>query len=174
MKKIHKAIAFYFSVLFITVVLQSCCNDSFRIIGAGTITAYDLETLSSTNEITGTFSISQIHEVELVHVENFSLVNSAMALSCDYAFDNPLIADEIKISFDKDFTYKGTVIEANSDFSQLEDIQLLGWEGTIEIIFPAEFIDNIEFDNDTYTFKITSKTVDEQEFESSIGLIMNF
>lgn len=173
MKKIQKALALYCSILFFAVVLQSCCNDSWKIIGRGTIIAYDIETFTTTNEITGPFFILQTFDVELVHVENFNIVNSAMATSCDYSFDNPILTNEITISCNKDFTYQGTVVQANSDFSQLEGIDLFNGDGTIEVTFPVEFMDNVEFDNETYTFKITSKTSDEQDFESSIGLTMN-
>jgi len=46
-------------------------------------------------------------------------------------------------------------------------------EGTIDFTFPSAFMDNVEFDQETYTFKITSKTSDDLNFESSIGLYMN-
>lgn len=174
MKKFQKTIGLYISILFLSVVLHSCCDSSgVRIVGGGTIAAYELVNFSEITEVTGAFRISENFETKVAFIEQLNLMNSAMAYSCeDFFFENFLIADELTISCDKDFIYEGTTIQANSDFSNLKGVDAQIFDGYIEVYFHDNVIENFEFEELDYTFKITNKTTDEIEIESEITLAM--
>ena len=174
MKKIQKAIWLYCSVFLFSIIIHSCCDSSgIRIIGGGTIVAVDLINFTEITEVTGPFRFETNLETETAYIENLSLINSAMAFSCDdFFFTNSLIAEEFKISCDKDFNFKGTTIQANSDFSQLSELDYQLHDGAIEVNFTNLFMENVEFKEEDYTFKITNKTTDEIDLESEITLSM--
>jgi len=165
MNKFTKAILFCFSLTFLSVLFHSCCTDTYKIIGSGSMSILDLSTYTETDTIKGAFVLSNHFDTEITDFSpSFNLINSAYATTCEDNFENDVDLNTLKITCDKDFTHDGTTITAGENFSDLfgidiGDVNYFG--GIFEVNFTQTFLDNCTFQEETYTFKVESTTTDD-------------
>ena len=178
MKKITKAFLFYFSLLGFAIFVQSCCNQEFRIIGSGNISANAIiqDQFQQITIVEGEFYLSINYDYEVAFNDySVGILSTAMATSCIEKVVNPLVESSLKISCDKDFVYDGVAITANSDFSQTPELrnEIYSEYTYANIYFDQPFLDKAVFDNEEYTFKIEINTDDGVELMNEITLTMN-
>ena len=177
MKKLQKAFLLYFSLIVISVIIQGCCTNTYTIIGEGTLRAYSVdERYIPVDTISGEFILRNEYETRFSGLENFSIISSTMATTCAEEFTNKLETQSVKITCDQDFVFDGNTISADSDFSSFEelkiDFQQFG-NNTLEVHFQQSFIDKVNFENQEYTFTISSKTDNGLDFENQVTILMN-
>lgn len=177
MKNLQKAFLFYFSLLIFSVIIQGCCTNTYTIIGNGTLRAYSIDEIyTPIDTITGEFILRNEYETRFSGLEDFSLISSAMATTCAEEFTNTLDTFSIKISCDQDFIFAGNTIAANSDFSNLEELKInfqQFYTNSLELHFQESFINKATFENQQYTFTVSSKTDDGLDLENQVTILMN-
>lgn len=177
MKNSQKAFLFYFTLIIFSVIIQGCCTNTFTIIGNGTLRAYLIdEIFTPVDTITGEFILRNEYETRLSGLEDFSLISSAMATTCAQEFTNTLETQSVKITCDQDFIFDGNTIAANTDFSNFEelkiDFQQFG-NNFLELHFQESFMNKVTFENQEYTFTVTSKTDDGLDLENQVTILMH-
>lgn len=181
MNKTRKIITFYLFIIAFSLIVESCCTNENRIIGKGLISAWDLATQLQIedNIVTGPFSLRSNYEVEVVtgQLQNASFINTAYGTTCDEVMLNQLQSDQIEIRSDKDFVFMNNTVPANTNFIALDSLEyhadaLLGLAFS-EIAFTENFINNVEFENENYTFTVKIPTTDGLTLENSITLFMD-
>lgn len=176
MKNLQKAFLFYFSLLTFSVIIQGCCTNTYTIIGSGTLSAYSIdEPYTPIDTISGAFILRNEYETRFSGLEDFSIISSSMATSCAEEFTNQLETQSVKISCDQDFIFDGNTISANSDFSSLEElkIDIQQFEtNLLELHFQQSFMDKVTFENQEYTFTISSKTDNGLDLENQVTILM--
>ena len=101
MKNLQKSFLFYFSLVFISVIIHGCCTNTYTIIGNGTLRAYSIdERYTPVDTISGEFILRNEYEMRFSEVENFSIISSTMATTCAEEFTNKLDTQSIKITCD--------------------------------------------------------------------------
>ena len=101
------------------------------------------------------------------------LTTTALATTCAQENLNLILENTIKVSCDKDFVFDGVTYEANSDFSQIEELEVVvnQFRGShMTVTFPQEFLDKVEFPNEFINFKIETDTDDGLSLASEIEL----
>jgi len=177
MKNLQKAFLFYFSLIIFSVIIQGCCTNTYTIIGDGILRAYSIdERYTPVDTIAGEFILRNEYETSVTGLENFSLISSAMATSCAEEFTNTLDTFSVKITCDQDFMFDGNTITANTNFSDLEDLEIdfqQFYTNSLELRFQASFMNKATFENQEYTFTVTSKTDDGLDLENQVTILMN-
>lgn len=178
MKLLKKIIVVYIALLVLSFIVQSCCQENYRIVGNGEIGAYtdyyypgnEIDTISSS------FMIAWHLEMRSEALAtNFGLIQSVTATSCGENYLNEIVESSFTISCDRDFKYNGLTIPANSDFSGLNNLEIyIGklW-GSVDIRFSEKFIELADFDKSDYKFKVNIKSNDHLEFENTLLVHMN-
>ncbi len=157
--------------------IQSCCHESYKIIGKGEIGAYTdyYNPKNKTDTIKGEFYIIwQLEQKTSSLHNNFGLIQSTYATSCSETFENEVSESGFSISCNKDFKYNGILITAGTNFSDFEELKLhieKKW-GAVEIRFTNEFINLSEFEETDYTFKVNTKTNDNMNLENTLTVFM--
>lgn len=176
MKNLQKAFLFYFSLIIFSVIIQSCCTNTYTIIGNGTLRAFSIDAIyTPVDTITGEFILRNEYETRVTGLEDFSLISSSMATTCAEEFTNALETQSVKITCDQDFNFDGNTISANSDFSSLEELKIDFQQfrsNALELHFQEFFINKAIFENQEYTFTVTSKTDDGLELENQVTIMM--
>ena len=176
MKKIAQVSGILLFSLFIAVFFESCCTDKYRIIGNGELVAYDSE-YAQIETISTAFRLENRYDTEIAaSSKSLGLINSAYATTCEYHYVNAITESSITLSADKDFIYKTDTIFANTDILSIEDLDFVyhqDWGPSVEIRFNDDFISNAIFEKSNYTFKLTSKSDNDLEFESEVSLMMD-
>lgn len=178
MKLLKRIIVVYITLLVLSFIVQSCCQENYRIMGNGEIGAYtdyyypgnEIDTIS------GPFLI--VWHLELrneVLATNFGLVQSVSATTCAENYLNEIVESSFTISCDKDFKYNELTIPANTNFSELNNLEIyIGKQwGAVEIRFSEEFIELADFDQSDYQFKVRIKSNDHLEFENIVLVHIN-
>ncbi len=177
MKNLQKAFLFYFSLIIFSVIIQGCCTKTYTIIGNGTLRAYSIdERYTPVDTITGEFILRNEYETSVAGLEDFSLISSAMSTTCAEEFTNTLDTFSVKITCDQDFIFNGNTISANSDFSNLEELKInfqQFYTNYLELHFQKSFMDKATFENQEYTFTVTSQTDDDLDLENQVTVLMN-
>lgn len=172
MKK-YLRIMIILTVTFIcSIFLESCCHESFQIIGSGELKAYEIGQRTEIDTISGEFLLVAKYQSKISsNFKQFRMFNSAYALSCEENFENSLVDSTLKLSADKEFIYNNETIPANSNFSSIAELDIhLSEYGYTQIFFQDKFLNNVEFQNTDYTFKIYIRTSDNLELENEITL----
>lgn len=169
MKNLQRVLFLFSFALMFSVILQSCCdNRLYKIVG--------FESIRSTPDATaanGPFSLSMNLKLEAVGFENnFSLINSAYAVSCDLNLANPLDKSNITATVDKEFTFNGESIPANTDLISLSGVEVDYYEEFVHVQFGSNFVDKASFEFEDHTFTVRAITEDDITIESQISLFM--
>jgi hypothetical protein len=178
MRLIKKILFCYLIVFFLTLIIQSCCHDRFRIIGNGEIGAYTdyYNPGNKIDTVKGAFLINWNLELKTTSlINNISLFQSCYATGCAQTFENEIVDSSFTISCNKDFKYNGLLIAAETDFSDLDKIVIYiekKWGG-VEIQFSKDFLDLTDFDKCDYEFKVNIKTTDNIYFENKLKVNMD-
>jgi hypothetical protein len=174
--KTNRIIKLYVLYLIISTITIACCVDNHRIIGKGAIKTVDKETHEIfhgdiTATITGEFRIDWTLEFMQTGIFNdFNIINSAYATSCDDNYENDVDIASFKLIADKDFTYNTTIIPEGYNLIQLDNINSrINFYGTF-ITFSQEFMNNAEFLDDIYEFRLEINTTDGLELENTVHL----
>ncbi len=176
MKSIKNVVLFYTFLMVCAVVMQSCCTDENQIIGSGTIDVFEVDSFTKLDTIGGPFKLVINYETTTVgNFTDFNIIASSYALTCEENYINSIDESSLKISCDKDFTYDGDIISANTNFLTIPEMKRdLTADFIIElsIFFEAAFINNATFEEGTHTFKVESKTSDGLDLVNEIALEM--
>lgn len=177
MKKLQKAFLFYFSLVFFSIIFQACCTNTYTIIGNGELKAYSInEIYVPVDTIQGEFILRAEYETRFSSLDHFSIISSSMATTCAEEFTNKIETQSVQITCDQDFIFDGNTVLSNSDFSSLEelniDFQQFG-SNILELHFQQSFMDKAIFENQEYSFIVSSKTDDGLELESQVTVMMN-
>ena len=175
-----KAMAASAGLFLCAFLLQACfhCDESLRITGNYAIQAstdrfqaYEITTVN------GPFFLLATYDTENVSYITFpGIMNSAYARDCNNQYDNILITSSVQIYCDKAFTYNGSTIEANTN---LLDVDLDGFtfrhvhETRLLFEFGLDFISDVAFAAEEYTFTVEAETDDGLQFANSIQLTMD-
>jgi len=178
MKLIKKLIILYSLVFFLTLIIQSCCKESFRIVGKGDIGAYTeyYNPLNKIDTVKGEFLINWSLELRTASLPNtFGIVQSCYATSCAETFENEILESSFTINCNKDFKYDNMEISAGTNFSDLNNliINISKKWGGIEIKFPNDFIILADFDKGDYEFDVNISTTDDVEFENKLNIYID-
>ncbi|MFK7772182.1 MAG: hypothetical protein AB8F94_08580 [Saprospiraceae bacterium] len=177
MKNLQKAFLFYFSLLIISVIIQGCCTNTYTIIGNGTLRAYSMEEeFTPIDTISGAFILRNEYETRFSGLEDFSLISSAMATSCAEDFTNKIETESVTITCNQDFIFDGITISAGADFSNLEELKMNFQQfglNFLELHFQESFMSKAIFENQEYTFTVTSKTDNSLDLENQVTILIN-
>jgi len=150
------------------IFLQSCCDETIRIVGNGEMIIYNsnINDPSNTDEhITGIFAVYSAPETVISNVAELVLMSSAFATSCDYDYANRLMQESIVLTCDRAFELGGMTIAAGTDLIGLEGVESLPSNNSIGnqdalVSFNDTFIDQVVFEETEYTFTINMSTND--------------
>jgi len=162
MKNLGKAICFYSLLMCTAIIIQSCCSDTYRIIGNGEMKVYEIGTIAALDTVRTPFSLSAEFDVELISaiVPN-GFINSAYATSCEQNFVNKLDRSTIEITCDKSFEYDGETYPANENFKDIGALQIETFEfygASLSITFNQAFINDAIFATGDHTFTVQIST----------------
>lgn len=181
-----KAILGLYVLITLSAFVNSCCKGEYRLTGFNYInaTATEIRPDSTFNyvditTVTGEFSIIAHLEMQLLSLNNISLMSSSYATSCDLPTVNPIQSSSIFISMNKPFVLHGDTIEANTDLLSLNNSGILIGEqyqnsayfkGPIEFHFTEHFFNSSILENGNYTFYISAETEEKVKFESNFDI----
>lgn len=173
MKKITRAFLFYFSLLTISIFIQSCCTQNFTITGSGQLKAYTIDYIEI-DTVSGEFALINTAELKVSSLQNMSIISSSMATSCAENFINTIPVNQVSITCDQDFTFDGNIVSAGTDLSSIEElvIESTVYSGDVSVRFLNAFLDKSTFDQTDHTFKIKMKTDNDLELENEISVFM--
>jgi len=157
------------------IFLQSCCDETIRIVGNGEMIIYNSNINDPSNaegDITGTFAVYLAPETEISDVTVLGFMNSAYATSCDYDFANNIMQESLVLTCDKAFELGDITIAAGTDLIGLEGVESLPSNNSIGnqdalISFNDTFIDQVVFEETEYTFTINMSTNDGLDIVNS-------
>ncbi len=168
-----KSFVFYTMVMVISVTIQGCCENEYRITGNGTFEVFD-KGFGPIDTINDEFYIRAYFEIMEVGMQNnFSLINSALATSCGEKYLNELLTNTVKLSLDKPFNYDGKAIEANSNFINIDSAKLLvttTFDGVVEIRATTDFLSSAAFEKGQHIFHIYAETTDGLVLENELSV----
>lgn len=146
--------------------LQSCCEDSFRIIGSGTLSVKDQISHASDTITTGFI------------VANF-LKDQIISTPCgEYTYENSILENSVNLFFSKDFLFNENTIKSGTNVLDIQttdsEIELLLYEGTIDIKIHTIFIEQCNFHKGEYEITLKAKTNDDIEIENSLITYFDF
>ncbi len=170
-----KLVLSFILLLVLALTFESCCTDTFRITGEGEMYAYDMA-YESLDSIEGEFILSVQYQTTVVgYFNDFSLIPSAYATTCEKNFENMLVESSLKLSTDKAFVFDNSTIEADTDFSFLDeiDVDIITDFGGVELTFTQDFIDKVNFQDTEMTFKIEIQTDDGLDLENEKTLLID-
>ena len=172
-KMLLKSLVFYAMIMAVSVTIQGCCEEEYKIVGNGSFEIFDKD-IAPIDTIKNEFYIRAYFEVIEVGMQNdFSLINSALATSCGEKYLNELLPNSVKFSLDNPFNYDGKTIEANSNFIDIDSTKLLVTttvDGIVEIRATTDFLSNAEFENGQHTFHIYAETTDGLVLENDLSV----
>lgn len=176
MRKISKAVFFYLSLILISLVIQSCCNSEYIINGDGELRAYQLD-YTQIDTIDSEFLLISYFASEVIGMNNdFSIIPTSYATSCDYAFSNSLDKSTAELTLDKDIVFDNETITAGTNIISSTGITFdngASYGAEMEIKFTQEFLDKVVFQKESYIFKVNISTDDGVELEHELSLEMN-
>ena len=177
MKRIRQIGILSLTLVIMTIIAQSCCKESFKIIGKGDIGAYYgyYNTSNKTDTVDRETTIHWQLELRIAsNINNFGLVQSCYATSCAETFENELIESTIEIFSDKDFNYNGNTIKANTNFADIDELEvfIVSTYGGVELTLTDDFLNKTEFEKNEYEFELRISTTDEKEFINNLTLFM--
>lgn len=162
MKNLQKAVSFYFFLAIIAIGIQSCCTETFRIVGNGQADVLDLSTFASVDTVRAPFLLNINFEVEVVDAMiNQGLISSAYATSCGEVYENKLDVSTLKVSAKQTFDHDQVTIGIDEDFSNLPNLntQIFDFgQASLQIEFPQAFLDQAIFQSKDYTFLVEVQT----------------
>ena len=178
-KKLINTIKLYLTFLLVSIVLYSCCSDTYQIRSFQSLSIYNLNNnqKNQENTVVGEFVIEAQFTDTTPIASNFkeTFIQSAYATSCDEEYLNQLVNESLIIKLDKDFVYNGNTVNALSnlyEIPQLKNNIVFGYNA-IYINFLNEFIDNAIFENQEYTFTVYIETNDGLQLEKQISVAIN-
>jgi len=128
MKKLKFTFLFYFSLIALSVVIQSCfkCND-YKIIDLVNLYADGTPenvVIDSTTIIRGEFALVANAEFEVAALfSNPGIIQTAYAFGCGAKFiTNSIDESSIRVSCDRDFKYDNVDILADASFHELVNV----------------------------------------------------
>lgn len=174
MKKIARASFFYLSLLSISILIQSCCTETFTIVGSGQIQAYTLD-YAKIDTVSGEFMLVNNTEVKIGGLQNMGIISSSMATSCVESFVNTIPTEAVNITCNQDFTFDGNVVSAGTDFSTFAELQIesTSYSGDVSIKFLTTFLDKAIFDKADHIFKVNMKTDNDLALENEISVFID-
>jgi hypothetical protein len=166
MKSINlKALFLLYAVILGSGLLQSCCDDRFRIISATHFNI--LQTIDESyvlaDTIRGEFTMEVILDYRLAQTSKASLINSAYATSCIESFVNTVNKESLSLITDHAIVFNKDTIPAGYNILQLinSGIEVENYDGHyLGIFFPQSFFDNSFFEDGDYYFKFEGRTDD--------------
>ncbi len=171
MKRLSQLVCFYLCFFSLAILFHSCCTEELYISDHGTLNVIDLDDMVNDQIYNGAFVLEILPQVDIAGINNeFGLLNTANALSCDRPILNTILEESIQITSDKEFMFDGAVISADTDFIRSDGITINIPEGQTEyyafhIEFDDQFADLANFDLDAYTFTISYSSDDDLDFE---------
>lgn len=177
MKNLSKAVSFYLLLMTTAVVIQSCCSDTYRIIGNGVMSVYEFGTIEELDTVRTPFVLSTEFDVELISsLAPNGLINGAYATSCEQTFVNSLDASSFKITCDKSFEFNGETYDANENFKDLGTLQIETFEfygASITITFNQAFLNDATFQQGDHTFSIEITTSNDLVLENEVNTYLD-
>ena len=176
MKKIYKGILFWASLIFASVILQSCCTNDITIIGSGEIFAIQLDNHRQ-DTIRNEFNITLLVELEFAsNLTEVGFISTANALQCSDNYVNYFLEDTFKLSCDKAFFWNGVRIDPGLNILNLVGItsDISKELGNISIQFTSEFLDVSEFEVGFHTFQIEIETSDQIKIKNEVSSFLDF
>lgn len=174
MKLIKKGILFYVSLIGISIIIQSCCESNIKIIGNGDMFISQIDN-SRQDTIRNEFRV--VLYLELQYADNFNhsgIISSSYATTCSQNYINTMNRDSLKLYCDKDFTFEGEVIEAETNFLNEDKMSIYFSDegGEIDIRLNQEFLNDSEFSEGIHEFKIEIGTSDGGTFTNSVSTFL--
>lgn len=175
---IKKLIILLFIITSISIVIQSCCEEKFKIIGNGVIEAYTEfpNPYNVIDTISGDFLISWQLELQMADLnKNFSLVQSCYATSCAEIYENEIVESSFLITCDRAFFYNNKEILAGTDLSSLDKltVDFQKYWGIITIDFTDDFLSISNFDKEVHKFEVSVMTSDDMMFSNSLSIYID-
>lgn len=109
MKKMFKALLGLYTLIFLSVFIQGCCEINYQITSEGRMSAYEFFDDVPVNEsigneidtIKGMFILSAGFNSQVVAANSFSFINSAYAFSCAENQINELDEESVTLTVNK-------------------------------------------------------------------------
>lgn len=176
MKNLEKAIVFYFGLILLSLIIQSCCNTDYKITGDGQLKAYQLDYVEI-DTVQSEFMLISYFDAEVVGmIDDFSIIPSAYAVSCDYYYINSLDKSTTRLTLDKDIMLNGDTLMAGTNLIEIAGIEFEtgpSYDAHMDIKLTQSFLDQVIFEKEAYTFKVNISTDDGLELENSVVLEMD-
>lgn len=176
MRLFQRAILFYSMLLIVSLIIQSCCNSDYKITGDGQLRAYQLDYVEI-DTVQSEFMLISYFDAEVVGMmDEFSIIPTAYALSCDYYYINSLDKSTAQLTLDKDVILNGDTLIAGTNFIDMDGIEFEkgpSYDAHMDIKLTQVFLDQVVFKKEAYTFKVNISTDDGFDLENSVVLEMD-
>ena len=105
MKTIKKALQFYFTLLIISIILQSCCDTRIKIVGNGTFEAHHIANIQNDTITKEFYLFAKFEQEAFSSLNQTGIIPNSYATSCPQIYDNTLDESSLKLRCDKNFEY---------------------------------------------------------------------
>lgn len=161
-----KALVGLYVLIFLSSLLQSCCNEIVTYTGSGYMTAYYNENEQfELDTINKEFYMRVQFDQEWIVAANYSLMDQAYATSCVYEEQNRIAFGTLKLTSANSFIHKDKLIPARFNLFEMEALDTLRghWSPDyLEITFHQEFVDSSDFSTPSLMLQLSGSTNDNQ------------
>lgn len=174
-----KALLGLYGLIFLSVLIQSCCEEDLLITSVGYMSAWksaDFESGSGSETIytiTGEFYLDVGFHQKVVAANNYTFMGSAYATSCKENMLNEIDENSLFLAIDHSFVHNEDTIPQNTNLLDLEGSGI-EWNvndyGTVIFHFTDDFFDRSTLENGDYTFSFEGHTSDHTHLASEIEL----
>jgi hypothetical protein len=176
MNKLTRFLSICVFSLTVSVILFSCCRGEILITGGGELTTdFNIDPSEVINE---PFNLVNNFESEIVYEEasNFSLINSALATTCDYDFRNEIDMAALRLTVDQNIELEDLTIQAGTNLLALDQFSPAIESGfaALYITIDAQFFEDATFEKSEHTFLLTANMDDGLTTQTSLTLDFDF
>ena len=153
-------------ILLISLIIASCCKETFKITSQGTMySVVDYDNSDKRTDIINRDFILVARFTREISVkrDHFSLFNSAYATTCAKTYLNQLRPESFVLTIDSAFIFNSDTISTTKNLLDLPGISkdVFAENGIININFTQDFINQSGFSKRMYTFQLTGETSDD-------------
>lgn len=180
-----KALFGLYALIFLSAVVQSCCEENLLITSDGYMSAWEtVETEDGTGTsrnqiytVTGEFQLYVDFHKKQVAANQYSFIGSAYATTCRENMLNSIDESSLFLAVDQSFVLNDDIIPPHTNLLDLQNSgieETVNAEGWIYFNFTEDFFNSAILQNGDYTFSFEGRTSDNTELVSEMELMFSF
>lgn len=176
-----KALLGLYGLIFLSAIVQSCCEEDLLITSEGYMSAWlwiETENGSSRetiDTITGDFYLDASFHQKVVAANNYSLMGSAYATTCQENMLNTIDKSSLSLVIDQSFVLNEDTVPPNSNLFVLQESGI-DWNvnefGAVMVHFTEDFFNRASLQNGDYTFLFEGRTSDNTNLSAETELVV--